>query len=425
MTGFSEKNGVLHADSLPLDDMAKTYGTPCYIYCASTIRDSVTRLRDALAGTLSKPPLITFATKANSNLAVLHLMSGMGLGADIVSGGEMQRALLAGMAPDKIVFSGVSKSKGEITSALKHKILQINVESRPELERIAAIAKEMDVIAPVSFRYNPDVDALTHAKITTGKNENKFGLSQNEAETLYRIAASHPNLRPRGFSVHIGSQLTDLTPYRQAYKKLADLASKMMDKGLPVESLDLGGGLGITYRNETPPDLDSYARIIKEIVEPLGTELVLEPGRYLTGEAGILLTEVSYIKESEGRKFLIIDAGMNDLLRPALYDAWHDIRPIDVREGRPTYHYDIVGPICETGDTFAFQREMPELKAGDLVAIMTAGAYGFVMASNYNTRPRPPEVLVEGTRHALIRQREGFDDMIKGELIPDWLDKSE
>jgi diaminopimelate decarboxylase len=421
--GFTDIKGMLHADEVSLHDIAAKYSTPTYVYSASKIRDTVSRLQKAFAKALptESQPLIAFACKANSNIAVLKLMSGMGLGADIVSFGEMARAVKAGIHPRKIIFSGVGKTDDEILAALDAGILQINAESRPELERIAALAAKAGKKAPVSLRFNPDVDAKTHAKITTGKTENKFGMPLTEILSLYEWAANQPSLRPRGFSVHIGSQLTTVEPFRQAFGKLAELAKTVLSKGLPLESLDLGGGLGVTYNAETPPDLDAYAAIVKELILPFGVQMVFEPGRLLVGEAGLLLTKVIYVKPGENRRYLIVDAGMNDLIRPALYDAYHPIRPVDAGTKRPISKYDVVGPICETGDTFAKDREMPEMKDGELAAIMVAGAYGFVMASNYNTKPMAAEVLVDGNRHALIRQRQSVQDILEKESIPGWL----
>jgi diaminopimelate decarboxylase len=421
--GFTDSKGVLHADDVSLHDIAAEYGTPAYVYSASKIRDTVTRLQGAFTQALpaDRQPLIAFACKANSNIAVLRLMAGLGLGADIVSGGEMARALKAGISPRKIIFSGVGKTDGEIIAALDHDIIQINAESRPELERIAALAKKAGKIAPISLRFNPDVDAGTHAKITTGKTENKFGMTRNEIVGLYEWTAKQPSLRPRGFSLHIGSQLTSLEPFRQAFGKLADLVNHIRGMGLPLESLDLGGGLGVVYNNEPPPDFAAYAKIIRDVIAPLGVQIILEPGRLLVGEAGLLLTRVLYVKEGDNRRYLILDAGMNDLIRPALYDAHHPIRPVDVAGNRPTLTCDIVGPICETGDTFAKNRELPEMKAGELAAIMVSGAYGFVMASNYNTKPFPAEIMVDGKRHALIRRRQTIQDILEKETIPAWL----
>jgi diaminopimelate decarboxylase len=422
-SGFTDIDGALHADDIPLHDIAAQYATPAYVYSASKIRDTVTRLQKALAQALpaDRQPLIAFACKANGNIAVIKLMASLGLGADIVSGGEMARALKAGVAPQKIIFSGVGKTDEEIIAALGKGILQINAESRPELERIAALAQKAGKVAPVSLRFNPDVDAGTHAKITTGKTENKFGMPRAEIVSLYEWASQQKSLRPRGFSVHIGSQLTLIEPFRQAFEKLADLARFVRQQGWPLESLDIGGGIGVTYNNETPADLAAYAQIVRDVIEPLGVQIILEPGRLLVAEAGLLLSKVLYVKEGEGRKYLILDAGMNDLIRPALYEAYHPIRPVDVAGDRPKFDYDVVGPICETGDTFAKNRNLPEMKAGDLAVLMVSGAYGFVMASNYNTKPLPPEILVDGQRHAAIRQRQSIQDILEKETIPGWL----
>lgn len=423
MTGFHDKNGILHADDIALTDIAQKYETPTYVYSASKIKDTIARLQAAFRDTLpaDRQPLVAFACKANSNIAVIRLAATMGLGADIVSGGEMIRALKAGIAPEKIVFSGVGKTREEIIAALNAGVGQINVESKPELEAIAAIAAEKKVKAPVALRINPDVDAKTHAKITTGKTENKFGISPAEAEALYRWAAAHPHLRPRGFSLHIGSQLTTLEPFAEAFRKLADLARRLKNDGLPLETLDLGGGLGVLYRDVGTPDLRAYAEIVRDTIAPLDVQIILEPGRLLVGEAGILLTRVIYVKQGEKRRYLIVDAGMNDLMRPALYDAWHTIRPVVTKAGASVHSYDVVGPVCETGDTFAKERELPEMAAGDLAAFMTGGAYGYAMASNYNTRGMPAEILVEGDKIALISKRQTVENILEREEIPGWL----
>lgn len=417
MTGFIEKNGILHVEDIPLTDIAAQYGTPAYVYSAGAIRDSVNRLQKAFSGTLPAEnlPLIAFACKANSNLSVLKIMASMGLGADVVSGGEMQRALKAGIPAEKIVFSGVGKTGAEIRDAIQANILQINVESAPELERIGRIAEELKRPVTVALRFNPDVEAGTHAKITTGKEENKFGLLQNEIETLYRYAVDHPYLKPSGLSLHIGSQLMELEPFRQAFTKMAALAQSLIESGLPLDTLDLGGGLGIVYQSESPPSLDEYAEIVRDVIHPLGTKIILEPGRLLVGNAGLLLTSVEYVKRTASRRYVILDAGMNELLRPALYEAWHPIRAVKHAPG-PITPCDVVGPVCETGDTFALARPLSDVAEGDLVAIMAAGAYGFAMASNYNTRPLPPEILVDGSRMTIVRPRQTVQDILESEL---------
>ena len=423
MTGFQRKNGVLYADNVPLPELAAAYGTPSYVYSAGKMRENINALRGALEQALpqDRQPLIAFACKANSNLAVLKLLQSHGLGCDVVSGGELQRAIAAGIAPDKIVYSGVGKSDEELLAALNADILQINVESREELERLAALAETEGKIARIAFRLNPDVDADTHHKISTGRSEDKFGMPRAEIEVLYQWAADHPHLQPQGLQVHIGSQISRMAPFRQAYERLADLAKFIQDKGLPLEQLDLGGGLGIIYKDEQAPDLEAYAGIIRDVILPRGTKIILEPGRFIVGDAGLLLTKASYIKTGETRRYIILDAGMNDLMRPALYDAYHPALPVAEREGASIVTYDIVGPVCETGDTFAKDLPLPETHKGDLFALMAAGAYGFVMASNYNTRPLPPEILVDGDKHAIIRQKQSVHDILEKEQIPGWL----
>jgi len=422
VNGFHERNGVLHADDVALPELADRYATPLYVYSASVVRHNVQRLRDALAQELpaARQPLIAFACKANSNLAVLSLLGKMGLGCDVVSGGEMTRALRAGIPAEKIVYSGVGKSDEEIAGALDEQILQINVESKAELERIAAIAKEKNVQARITFRLNPDVAAKTHDKISTGRSEDKFGISRAAIEELYPWAAAHSHLAVQGLHMHIGSQLTDMEPFRLAYERLADFAAALKAKGLPVPLLDLGGGLGIVYGDEQPPDLRAYAKIIREVILPLDTKIILEPGRFIVGDAGLLLAKVSYIKESGSKRFIILDAGMNDLIRPALYGARHTVRPVKAGK-QPAQDYDVVGPVCETGDTFLKDLRLPAVHKDDLIALMNAGAYGFVMASNYNTRPLPAEVMVDGGSHAIIRQRQSVQDILEEDRIPGWL----
>lgn len=421
MTVFAYKDGILHADQLRLDDIAEKTGTPAYVYSESAIGQNIDSLKQALAGSFPSEdmPLIAYACKACGNLSVLALMARNDLGADIVSGGELTRALRAGIRPEKIIFSGVGKCAGEIRMALERGILQINVESKPELEKIAAIAGEMNIKAPVVLRYNPDVDAETHAKITTGREENKFGLLAADVTALYEWACAHPNLQVRGLSLHIGSQLTSLAPFRAAFEKLAELAKSLMAQGMSVECLDLGGGLGIVYENESAPSLEEYARLIKTIISPLCKQIILEPGRLLTGNAGILLASILYIKETPNRRYMILDAGMNDMMRPALYDAYHEIRPVIHPENRRSLKYDVVGPVCETGDTLGVGRNLPEMDEGDLVAVMNCGAYGASMASNYNTRPLPPEIMVRDTTFITVRQRQTVEDIINLETKMD------
>lgn len=423
MAGFQYIEGILHIDNLPVTALAERFGTPAYIYSATLIRENFHALQKALMDALpaDRQPLIAYACKANSNIAVIKLLAGMGAGIDTVSGGEMARAKKAGIEPNKIVLSGVGKTDAEIREAIEGNILQINVESAAEMTRIAAIAEDTGQIAKIAFRLNPDVDAKTHEKITTGKHENKFGMPAGEIESLYRQATENPYLDPQGLSIHIGSQLTDLKPFADSFEILAAFTQKLREGGMNVRSLDLGGGIGITYEKETPPSLDAYAALIRDIIPPLETTLILEPGRSLLGNAGILLTQATYLKHGTTRDFLIIDAAMNDLARPSLYDAYHPLWPVKEPEGNEFRRYDIVGPVCETGDTFAKSRDLPPLGEGDLIAIGAAGAYGFVMASNYNTRPMPPEILVDGSNAALIRPREEIQDIIGKDTVPEWL----
>lgn len=424
--GFAEKDGVLCADGVPLPAIAQKCGTPSYVYSAGRMATNAQALEDAFRAALPprSQPLIAYACKANGNTAVLKLFSKRGFGADVVSGGELMRALRGGMTPEKIVFSGVGKTDEEIAFALETKVRQINVESGPELRRISALARRAGVRAPVALRFNPDVDAGTHAKITTGKSENKFGLAEEDVRSLYAVAAKDDALTLRGLSIHIGSQLTSVEPFAQAFGKLARLAADLKAQGLKLDTLDLGGGLGIAYRDERGPCLKDYAAAVRDIIHPLGADIIVEPGRFLTGDAGLLLARILYIKESRGRKYMILDAGMNDLIRPSLYDAWHPIRPVAGKGGgAATEHYDVVGPVCETGDTFAKNRALPaDAQPGDLVAVMAAGAYGFSMSSRYNSRPHPPEILVRKGRFDVIRQREDIRDIINEDLVPAWLD---
>ncbi len=422
MSGFHVQNEQLFAENVSLETIAQTYGTPSYVYSASYIQERVTGLQDVLAKTLPAETdlLIAFACKSNTSMAILNIMAELGLGSDIVSGGEMIRSLNAGIAADKIVFSGVGKSDQEILDALNQGILRINVESDIELRRINELAGKAGKNARVVLRYNPNVDANTHAKITTGKSENKFGINHDKLIEVYEWASAQDALTPVGVSMHIGSQLTDIDPFKHAFKKLAGLVTELRNKNLHVEVTDLGGGLGIVYKDETPPSLDAYAKNILDYIIPLGTKIVLEPGRYLMGNAGLLLTKTLYVKKGDTRQYVILDAGMNDLMRPSLYDAYHEIRPVKIDTAASEQDYDIVGPVCETGDTFAKAYKLPELQTGDLVAIMSAGAYGFTMASTYNSRGLPAEILVKDNKHALIRKRQSIQDIMKDEQLPQW-----
>ncbi|SHF28690.1 diaminopimelate decarboxylase [Ruegeria intermedia] len=421
MDHFLYRDGALHAEDVPIARIAEAVGTPFYVYSTATLLRHFHLFDDALAGT---DHLVCYAMKAASNQAILKTLAQAGAGMDVVSGGEYLRAKAAGVPGDRIVFSGVGKTAEEIRTALTGGIRQFNVESEPEMEVINAVAQDLGVIAPITVRVNPDVDAKTHAKIATGKSENKFGIPIARAPQVYAHAASLPGLKVVGIDVHIGSQLTDLEPFRLAYSKVAELTEQLRAQGHDIHRLDLGGGLGIPYArsNEAPPLPVEYGAMIKETLGHLGCEIEIEPGRLIAGNAGLMVSKVIYVKSGEGRDFLILDGAMNDLIRPAMYDAYHDIVPvIEPAPGVEQRPYDIVGPVCETGDTFAKQRNMPPLNPGDLVAFRSAGAYGAVMASEYNTRPLIPEVLVNGDQFAVIRERPTFDEIINRDTIPEWL----
>ena len=421
MDHFNYSGGVLHAEDVALPEIARAVGTPVYVYSTATLTRHFNLFRQALAWT---DHLVCFAVKANSNLAVLKLLGDLGAGMDVVSGGEYARAIAAGVPGERIVFSGVGKTRDEMARAIAGGIRQFNVESEPELLALSSLAQEMGAEVPVAVRVNPDVDARTHAKIATGKSENKFGIPISRAREVYRLAASLPGLRVVGIDMHIGSQLTDLDPYRQAYRKMAELCRALRADGHAITRLDLGGGLGIPYRrdNAAPPLPLEYGEVVRETVGDLGCEIEIEPGRNIAGNAGILLASVIFLKQGEGRDFLIVDAAMNDLIRPALYDAHHDSVPVvEPALGAEPHPVDVVGPVCETGDTFARAVPLPQVGAGDLVAFRSAGAYGAVMASEYNSRPLVPEVLVSGDRFAVIRPRPSIDEMLSRDRIPDWL----
>ncbi|WP_170372263.1 diaminopimelate decarboxylase [Ruegeria arenilitoris] len=421
MDHFLYRDGVLCAEDVPVAEIAAAVGTPFYVYSTATLLRHYNLFDEALAGT---DHVVCYAMKAASNQAILKTLAQAGAGMDVVSGGEYLRAKAAGVPGEKIVFSGVGKTVEEIRIALTGGIRQFNVESEPEMEVINAVAQELRVIAPITVRVNPDVDAKTHAKIATGKSENKFGIPIARAPEVYAHAASLPGLKVVGIDVHIGSQLTDLEPFRLAYSKVAELTEQLRAQGHDIHRLDLGGGLGIPYArsNEAPPLPLEYGAMIKETLGHLGCEIEIEPGRLIAGNAGLMVSKVIYVKSGEGRDFLILDGAMNDLIRPAMYDAYHDIVPvIEPAPGVEQRPYDIVGPVCETGDTFAKQRAMPPLNPGDLVAFRSAGAYGAVMSSEYNTRPLIPEVLVHGDQFAVIRERPTFDEIINRDTIPEWL----
>lgn len=419
MHHFEYKNDRLHAEDVDIAAIADAVGTPFYLYSEATLRRHYRVFADAFAGT---DALVAYSVKANSNLAVLKLLASEGAGADVVSGGELKRALAAGIPAEKIVFSGVGKTKEEMNAALSAGIYQFNVESANELEALSAVAQSLGKTAPIALRVNPDVAAGGHAKISTGKSEDKFGVAWGEARALYARARALDGLAVKGVDVHIGSQIASLDPFEAAFRKLADLIDDLRADGCAIERLDLGGGLGIPYgAGEVPPHPEDYAAMIKRVASPLGLQLIFEPGRMIAGNAGALISRVIYDKKGEERRFLIIDAGMNDLIRPALYDAYHDMRPVERRAGAAPVDYDVVGPVCETGDIFARARALPEMREGDLVALMSAGAYGAVQASQYNTRPMIPEVLVNGEKWAVIRKRPSFEEITAGEATPDWL----
>ncbi|MFV0474531.1 MAG: diaminopimelate decarboxylase [Pikeienuella sp.] len=422
MDHFNYRDGALHAEDVPVAEIAAAVGTPFYCYSTATLERHFRIFEEALAG---MPHLICYAMKANSNLAVLKVMVRAGAGMDVVSGGELERALAAGCAPEKIVFSGVGKTQAEMRRALEVGIRQFNVESEPEMAALNALALSMGRVAPIALRVNPDVDAKTHAKIATGKSENKFGIPIARAREVYAEAARMKGIAVVGVDVHIGSQLTTLEPYEAAFLKVRELVGALRADGHEISRLDLGGGLGIPYRrsNEAPPLPFDYGEVVRRAVGDLGCEIEIEPGRLIAGNAGILVASVIYRKAGEGRDFLILDAAMNDLIRPAMYDAWHDAAPvIEPAPGAEQAPVDLVGPVCETGDTFARQRDMPPVGAGELVFFRSAGAYGAVMSSEYNTRPLIPEVLVSGSRFDVVRPRPTYDDMMRRERIPDWLD---
>lgn len=421
MDHFLYRDGILHAEDVAIPDIAAAVGTPFYVYSTATLERHYRLFEEALA---PLPHLVCFAVKSNGNLAVLKTLARLGAGMDVVSGGEYLRARAAGVPGDRIVFSGVGKTRAEMRQALEGGIRQFNVESEPELLALSEVAAGLGVTAPIAIRVNPDVDARTHEKIATGKKENKFGIPIARARDAYAEASRLPGIEVVGIDVHIGSQLTELEPFEQAYTKVAELTRALRDDGHRISRLDLGGGLGIPYErsNSAPPLPVEYGAVIKRTVGDLGCEIEIEPGRLISGNAGLLVASVIYLKHGEGRDFLILDAAMNDLVRPSMYGAHHDIVPViepaPAAERRP---YDIVGPVCETGDTFAKDRPLPPVAAGDLVAFRSAGAYGAVMASEYNARPLVPEVLVAGDQFAVIRARPTFEEMLNRDSIPSWL----
>lgn len=421
MDHFAYRDGTLFAEDIALTTLAEKIGTPFYCYSSATLRRHFEVFDAPFAGLDRK---VCYAVKANSNLAVLKVLADCGAGADVVSEGEIRRALAAGIAPENIVFSGVGKTKEEMRFALHQRIFQFNIESEAELLALNDVAIGMNLRAPIAIRVNPDVDAKTNAKISTGRKENKFGIDIGKAPELYAKAAVLTGIKVQGVSVHIGSQLTSVEPFRKAFIKVRALVNGLRKSGLRITTIDVGGGLGVPYERKSaaPPSPAEYGAVVKDILGDMGCTLVFEPGRLLVGNAGILVTQVIYMKPTDTRNFAIVDVAMNDLLRPSLYGAHHDIIPVaEPAEGAKETPIDIVGPVCETGDTFAEQRPLPLPKTGDLLAFRTAGAYGAVMSSTYNSRHLTPEVLVDGDRHAIIRPRQTYKDLLALDHIPDWL----
>ena len=420
MHHFAYRNGVLHCEDVSLEAVARELGTPAYVYSDATLRRHYQVLTEAFTG---RDVLIAYAVKANSNIGVLATLASVGAGADTVSGGEMLRAIEAGIPADRIVFSGVAKTEAEMRLGLDLGIYQFNIESMPELHRLSRIAQEMGKRAPIAFRVNPHVEAGGHAHISTGTPETKFGIAWHEADAFYDEASRLPNIDPVGVAVHIGSQIMRIEPLREAWEKVVTLARRLRDRGFAISRVDFGGGLGVPYKDGEDPDSPTlYARQAREVLGNLDVRLMLEPGRLIAGNAGVLISKVEYIKERDGRTFVILDAGMNDLMRPALYNAHHDVLPLRTPEiGSTRRAVDIVGPICESTDRFAKDRPMPPLKEGDLVAFMTAGAYGATLSSQYNSRPLVAEALVRGDACVVVRRRPTFEEMIALERAQDWI----
>jgi diaminopimelate decarboxylase len=421
MNHFEYRDGVLHAEAVNLSELAKAVGTPFYCYSTATLERHYRVFSDAFA---DHKALVCYAMKANSNQSVLRTLAKLGAGADVVSGGELKRALAAGIPPEKILFSGVGKTESELRAALDADILCINVESEPELEMLSRLAGAQGKTARISVRVNPDVDSGSHAKISTGKSENKFGIPLARARAVYAHAAGLPGIRVTGIDMHIGSQITDLVPLEAAFNLLADFVRVLRADGHAISHIDFGGGLGIPYHPDTPtpPEPAAYAAVVKRATRGLDCTLMFEPGRMIVGNAGILVTQVIYVKHGDAKNFVIIDAAMNDLIRPTLYEAYHDLLPVRLAQpGAARIVADVVGPVCESGDYLALGRAMPEPKAGDLLAIMTAGAYGAVQAGTYNTRPLVPEVLVKDDRYAVVRPRIEVDDLIAMDKPAPWL----
>jgi diaminopimelate decarboxylase len=417
---FDYRDGRLFAEDVDLTTLAGEVGTPFYVYSAATLRRHMRVMREAFEGV---PTLLAYAMKANSNQAVLKLLANEGAGADVVSGGELMKAMAAGVPANRIVFSGVAKTEEEMKLGLTRGIHQFNVESMPELERLSRVASGLDLRAPIAFRVNPHVEAGGHAHISTGSAEHKFGIAWHEAEAFYAAAKRLPNIDPVGIAVHIGSQIMRVEQFRQAWEKVVVLTHQLREKGFAISRVDFGGGLAVPYKDGDDPDPPStYAKQAREVLGGLDVQLIFEPGRLIAGNAGVLISKVEYLKERDGRTFVILDAGMNDLLRPALYNAHHEVMPVRTpASGAPIRPVDLVGPICESTDRFAKDRPMPPLKEGDLVAFMTAGAYGATLSSQYNSRPLVAEALVRGDACCVVRRRPTFEEMIALERAPDWI----
>lgn len=413
MDYFNYRNGELFAEDVSLHELAAQYGTPCYVYSRATLERHWHAFDEAFAG---RPHLVCFAVKANSNLAVLNVLARLGSGFDIVSGGELERVIAAGGDPSRVLFSGVGKTEAEMRHALEVGIRCFNVESEAELERLQQVAADMHKVAPVALRVNPDVDAKTHPYISTGLKENKFGIEINKALRIYKRAQDMPNIQVSGIDCHIGSQLTELAPFLDALERLLELIQRLQAEGIGIDHLDLGGGLGVRYNDEHPPEPADYAKAVAERLGDIPCEIYIEPGRAIAANAGILLTRVEYLKPGETKNFAVIDAAMNDLIRPSLYAAWQAIIPVDEAPEGEEGNYDLVGPICETGDFLGKDRHLT-LREGSLLAVRSAGAYGFTMASNYNTRPRAAEVMVDGDRAYLVRKRETLKELFAGETL--------
>lgn len=422
MRGFDEKDGVLHVDGVALPDIAREVGTPAYVYSASVIEDQYAKLKGALQTALPKDrqPLLCFASKANSNVAILSLLRSLGSGCETGSEGELRRALKAGFNPKKIVTTGIGKLEREIALSLEAGVLQFNVESIPEIYAINNVARSMNKTAEIAFRLNPDVAGGGHSKISTGRKTDKFGILSEQIDDAFAQAANLSNIRAVGLSMHVGSQVFEVERFKEAFARFPDVVKSLRAQGHTITRLDIGGGFPIQYNNEKLLDLDSYAQWVNDIIVPLDTDIIMEPGRFLVGNAGVILSEVLYVKESPEKNFLIIDAGMNDLIRPAMYDAYHGIEPV-LESNRARKVYDVVGPCCESGDTFTKDREIVEMKQGDLCVIRGAGAYGASFSLNYNSRLNAPEVMVKDGAFSIIRPRQTYEEIVNRDIVPDWI----